>query len=262
MKKIVRNLLLILAFVTLAAAAIACGGGAGSSLTAEAGVLTMATNAEFPPYEFYEGGNIVGIDAEIAAAIADKLGLELRIEHIDFDSVVPSIESGKYDMAMAGLTITEDRKEQVNFTTSYATGIQVVIVQEGSSITSVDDLYAEGAFHTIGVQLSTTGDFFSTWYLEDEGLASIERFNKGADAVMALSTGKVDCVIIDNEPAKVFVSQNPGLVILDTEFEVEDYAIAINKKNTELFEAVNAALRELISDGTVQAIIDKYINTN
>jgi len=262
MKRIVKSLSLILAFTMLAVAAFACGGGANSSMTVEKGVLIMATNAEFPPYEFYEGGQIVGIDAEIAAAIADKLGLELRIEHIDFDSVVPSIESGKYDMAMAGLTITEERKEQVNFTTSYATGIQVVIVPEGSAITSVDDLYADGAFHTIGVQLSTTGDFYSTWFLEDEGLASIERFNKGADAVMALSTGKVDCVIIDNEPAKVFVAQNPGLVILDTEFEVEDYAIAINKKNTELFEAVDAALRELIADGTVQAIIDKYINTD
>ena len=262
MRRIIKSLSLILAFAMLAVAAFACGGGSGSSMTVEDGVLIMVTNAEFPPYEFYQGGNIVGIDAEIAAAIADKIGLELRIEHVDFDSIIPSIEAGKYDIAMAGLTITEERKEQVLFTTSYATGIQVVIVPEGSPITSVDDLYADGAFHTIGVQLSTTGDLYATWFLEEEGLASIERFNKGADAVLALTTGKIDCVIIDNEPAKVFVSQNPGLVILDTEFEVEDYAAALNKNNTELFEAVDAALKALIADGTVQAIIDKYINPN
>jgi len=138
----------------------------------------------------------------------------------------------------------------------------VIIVQEGSSITSADDLFEDGAFHIIGVQLSTTGDLYTTWDLEDEGLASIERYSKGADAVMALNTGKVDCVVIDNEPAKVFVRQNPGLVILDTEFAVEDYAIGINKDNTELLNKVDEALRELIADGTVQKIIDKYINTN
>ena len=262
MKKIIKTTATLLTLAMLFAALAACGGSGSGGLTVEDGVLTMVTNAEFPPYEFHEGGQIVGIDAEIAAAIADKLGLELRIEDIDFDSVIPSIESGKYDMAMAGLTITDERREQVNFTTSYATGVQVIIVQEGSAITSVDDLFEDGAFHNIGVQLATTGDLYSTWDLEDEGLASIERFNKGADAIMALNTGKIDAVIIDNEPAKVFVSQNPGLVILDTEFAVEDYAIAINKNNTELLEKIDEALRALIADGTVQAIIDKYISAN
>ena len=223
-------------------------------------VLTMVTNAEFPPYEYYYDGKITGIDAEIAGAIAGKLDMELVIENIDFDSVVASVETGKYDMAMSGLTITDERREQINFTTSYATGVQVIIVNENSPLTSVDDFFEDGAFHTIGVQLSTTGDLYSTWDLEDEGLASVERYNKGADAVMALISGKVDCVIIDNEPAKVFVSENPGLKILDTEFALEDYAIGINKGNTELLEKVDSALQELIADGTVQRIIEKYIN--
>ena len=266
MKKIIRVTATAIALTMLLIAMAACGGGGTSggadSFTVEEGVLIMVTNAEFPPYEFHQGGKIVGIDAEIAAAIADKLGLELRIEDIEFDSVIPSVESGKFDMAMAGLTITEERKEQVSFTTSYATGVQVIIVPEGSPITSVDDLFEDGAFFNIGVQLATTGDLYATWDLEDEGLASIERFNKGADAVMALNTGKIDAVIIDNEPAKFFINQNPGLVILDTEFAVEEYAIAVNKNNTELLNKIDEALRALIADGTVQTIIDKYINVD
>jgi len=253
MKKSMRILMIILALTILLTVASACG---------KKEKLTMATNAEFPPYEFYQSNKIVGIDAEIAEAIAKKIGMELSIEDIDFDSVIPSVETGKYSMAMAGLTVTEVRKEQVNFTTSYATGVQVIIVPDGSSITSVDDLLEDGAFHRIGVQLATTGDLYSTWDLEDEGLASIERYPKGADAVMALNTGKIDCVIIDNEPAKVFVSQNPGLKILDTEFAVEDYAIAVNKSNTELYNKINIALEALIADGTVQTIINKYIKVD
>jgi len=248
-----RTLVLFLTFAMLLTIASAC---------APKEVLTMATNAAFPPYEFHSGGKIVGIDAEIAEAIAKKIGMKLSIEDIEFDSVIPSVETGKYHMAMAGLTVTEERKQQVSFTTSYATGVQVIIVPEGSSITSVDDLFDDGAFHVIGVQLATTGDLYSTWDLEDEGLASIERYEKGADAIMALNSGKVDCVIIDNEPAKVFVRQNQGLKILDTEFAVEDYAIAVNKNNTVLFEKIDKALKELIADGTVKKIVDKYIKVN
>jgi len=250
MKKVARALIIILSLAMLLAI-FACG--------KKSEALTMATNAAFAPYEFYSDGKIVGIDAEIAAAIAGKLGMELSIEDIEFDSVIPSIETGKYDIAMAGLTVTDERKEQVNFTASYATGVQVIIVPEGSQITSADDLFEEGVFHTIGVQLATTGDLYSTWDLEDEGLATVERYNTGSDAVMALNTGKVDCVIIDNEPAKVYVSQNPGLKILDTEYAVEDYAIAVNKNKPELLEKIDKALQELIADGTVQSIIDKYI---
>ena len=248
MKKILT--LALAALMTMLACA-SCGGSGDA--------LVMATNAEFPPYEYFEGDKIVGIDAEIAEAISAKIGAELTIEHVDFDSIIPGVQSGKYDFAMAGLTVTDERKEQVDFTTSYATGVQVIVVKEGSSITSADDIFAEGASHTIGVQLATTGDLYTTWDLEDAGLATIERYNKGADAIMALTSDKVDCVVIDNEPAKVFVQNNPGLVILDTEYITEEYAIAVGKENTELMTKIETALTELIADGTVASIIAKYI---
>ena len=228
--------------------------------TAVEGVLTMATNAAFPPYEYIEGGAIVGIDADIAAAIAEKLGLEIQIEDMEFDAIIEAVKSGKADIGLAGMTVTPDRAEEVNFTASYATGVQVVIVTEDSAITSVDDLFAEGASNVIGVQRNTTGDLYTTWDLEDAGLATIDRYSKGAEAVQALKTGKVDCVVIDNEPAKAFVAEVEGLKILDTEYILEEYAGAMNKDNAELFEAVNAALEELIADGTIQAIIDQYIS--
>lgn len=178
-------------------------------------VITMGTNAEFPPYEFKEGDAIVGIDAEIAAAIADILGKKLVIEDMAFDGTIPALQAGKIDFIMAGLTVTEERKQSVNFTESYATGVQVVIVKEGSEIASADDLFApkaDGSLWKIGVQQGTTGDLYTTWDLaepeEGEPTATIERYSKGADAVQALVTGKVDCVVIDNEPAKEFVAVN------------------------------------------------------
>ena len=258
MKKIIAIALAALMALTLFAA---CGNSAAKNElpTAVPGKLVMATNAAFPPYEFLENNEIVGIDAEIAGAIAEKLGLELVIDDMEFDSIIEAVKSGKADMGLAGMTVTPEREEVVNFTVSYATGVQVVIVTEDSAITSVDDLFAEGASHIIGVQRNTTGDLYSTWDLEDAGLATIERYSKGADAVQALITGKVDCVVIDNEPAKAFVAANAGLKILDTEYVLENYAAAMSKDNEELFEAVNKALQELIADGTIQAIIDKYI---
>ncbi|NCB50848.1 MAG: amino acid ABC transporter substrate-binding protein [Clostridia bacterium] len=230
--------------------------------TATEGYLTMATNAAFPPYEFYEGDTVVGIDAEIAQAIAEKLGLELKVDDMEFDSIITAVSGGKADIGLAGMTVTDERLEVVNFTESYATGVQVIIVPEGSPITSVDDLFAEGASYTIGVQRNTTGDLYTTWDLEDAGLATIDRYSKGADAVMALVTGKVDCVVIDNEPAKAFVAENEGLSILGTEYIEEMYAGAMSKDNEALYEAVNAAMQELIADGTVQTIIDKYITAD
>ena len=227
---------------------------------AMAETLKMGTNASFPPYEYYddETGEIVGIDAEVAAAICEKLGCELEIVDMDFDAIIPAITTGKIDFGMAGMTVTEERKQSVDFSTSYATGIQSVIVKEDSDITSVDDLFAEGASHKIGVQQGTTGDLYCSWDIEDEGLGSLERYKNGTDAVLALTSGKVDCVVIDNEPAKNYIAANEGLKILDTEYAVEDYAIAL-AKDSELTEKINAALEELIADGTVQAIIDKYI---
>ncbi len=227
--------------------------------TEEGGTLVMGTNAAFPPYEYIEDGEVVGIDAEIAAAIAEKLGMELEIQDMEFDAIIPALQSGKINVGLAGMTVTPEREENVNFTESYATGVQVVIVKEGSTITSVDDLFAEGASHTIGVQRNTTGDLYTTWDLEEEGLATIDRYSRGADAVQALITDKVECVVIDNEPAKAFVAANEGLVILDTEYIEEQYAIAMSKDDADLYEKVNTALQELKADGTVDAIVTKYI---
>ncbi len=246
----------IIALTLVLMLAVCCLAGCGAK---DENTLTMATNAEFPPYEYMENNEVVGIDAEISKAIAEKLGYELVIENVDFDSLIPGVQTGKYDFAAAGMTVTDERLEQVNFTQSYATGIQSIIVKEGSAITTADDLFKEGASNKIGVQLATTGDLYCTWDIEDEGLGTVERYNKGADAVMALNSDKVDCVVIDNEPAKIFVQNNPGLKILDTEYAIEDYAIAVSKDNPELLESINNALGELIADGTVKNIIEKYI---
>ncbi len=244
----------------------ACGGGntqatedTGSdtqqSETAEnteGGVLRMGTNATFPPYEYYEGDEVVGIDPEIAAAIAEKLGMTLEINDMDFDPAIAAAQTGQADIVMEGLTVTDDRKEKINFTDSYATGVQVVIVPEDSDIQSVDDL--EGKL--IGVQQGTTGDLYCS---DDYGEENVQKFTSGPVAVEALKNGQIDCVVIDNEPAKSYVSQNEGLKILDTEYITEEYAIGISKDNPELLEQINAALQELKDDGTIQSIIDKYI---
>ena len=234
-----------------ASAADADASAAGYKL-AKDGVLTMATNAYFPPYEYYEGEKIVGIDAEIAAAVADKLGLELKIEDMEFDSIITAVQTGKADMGLAGMTVTEERLKNIDFTEPYAQGIQVIIVKEDSPIATKDDLKDK----KIGVQLSTTGDLYAK---DDYGEQNVVEYNKGNDAVMALVQGQVDAVIIDNEPAKSYVSANEGLKILDTEYAVEDYAACIAKENAELTKAINQALTELKDDGTIQSILDKYI---
>lgn len=216
--------------------------------------LVMATNAEFPPYEYYEDEKIVGIDAEIAEAIGKKLGKEVKIENMEFGAILAAIQSGKADFSLAGMTVTDDRKESVNFSDSYATGIQVIIVKEDSKIATTEDLTDK----KIGVQENTTGDIYIS---DDETLGNkvVERYSKGADAVQALLQGKIDAVVIDNEPAKEFVKANEGLKILDAKYADEDYAIALAKDNTELLEDINKALAELKEDGTIQTIIDKYI---
>lgn len=219
--------------------------------------LVMATNAFFEPYEYYEGDEIVGIDAEVGKAIADKLGMDFEISDVDFDAIIPNVQSGKASMGMAGMTVTPDREKNVSFTRSYAKGIQVVIVPEDSEIASIDDM----AGKMIGVQQGTTGDIYCSDTTENGGFGeeNVTRYNKGSDAVMALLSGKVDCVVIDNEPAKSFVAANEGLKILETAYTEEEYAICIAKDNEELLEKVDTALGELIDDGTVQKIIDKYI---
>ena len=214
----------------------------------------MATNAEFPPYEYHDGGEIVGIDVEVAGAIAEKMGLTLEIEDIAFDSIIPELQSGKADIGAAGMTVSEDRLKNVDFSDTYTTASQVIIVKEDSDIAGPDDL----AGKIIGVQLGTTGDIYASDY-EAEG-STIERYNKGFEAVQAMIQGKIDAVVIDVEPAKVFVSQNGGIKILDEALTVEEYAIAVKKGNTELLDQINGALAELKASGELQAIIDKYIS--
>lgn len=222
--------------------------------TVEAGKLTMSTNAAFPPYEMTtDTGEFEGIDIEVAGAIAEKLGLELQIDDMDFDSALLAVQQGKSDIVMAGVSVTEDRLLVMDFSDTYATGIQSIIVAEGSDIASVDDL--EGKM--IGTQRGTTGYLYCT---DDYGDEYVTAYDNGLTAVQALLNGQVDCVVIDNAPAKEFVAANTGLTILDTEYANEDYAIGVGKGNTALLDAVNAALAELQADGTLQAIVDKYIS--
>lgn len=231
-----------------------------TSDTTEKETLVMATNATFPPYEFKEGDSFAGIDVEIAGKIAEKLGMTLEIKDVEFGSIIGGVQTGKFDIGMAGMTVTDERLKSVNFSDSYATGIQVVIVKEDSAIKSLDDLKGDGSMK-FGVQQDTTGDIYASDTVENGGYGkdNVVRYKTGADAVQALKTGKVDAVIIDNEPAKNFVKANEGLSILNGDWVKENYAIAIAKDNTELLEKVNGALKELITDGTVKAIIDKYI---
>ncbi len=245
--KHMQKILAVLLAVCLIAGISACGGSGGDD-----NQLIMATNANFPPYEYHEGGEIVGIDVEIAQAIAEKLDKELKIEDMEFGAIIDAVASGKADMGVAGMTVREDRLENANFSDPYTTATQVIIVQEGSDITEADHL----ADKSVGVQENTTGDSIVS---DDYPDADVQRYKNGADAVQALVQGKVDAVVIDNEPAKVFVSQNEGLAILESPYAVEEYAIAIAKDNDELLEQVNTVIGELKEDGTLQQIIDKYI---
>lgn len=221
--------------------------------TVEDGKLHMATNATFPPYEsIADDGTFEGIDVDIAGKIAEKLGLELVVDDMEFGSIITSVQTGKEDIALAGLTVTDERKQNVDFTDSYATGVQVVIVPEDSDIKSIDDLQGK----LIGCQESTTGYAYCS---DDYGEDMVTAFPSGTNAVQALLTGKIDAVVIDKQPAEAYVAQNEGLKILDTEYVTENYAIGVSKDNTALRDAVNNALKELIDDGTVQAILDQYI---
>ena len=227
--------------------------------TVEPGKLIMSTNAAFPPYEMTaDDGSFEGIDVEIAGAIAEKLGLELQIDDMDFDAALLAAQTGKSDMVMAGVTVTEDRQTVMDFSDSYAAGIQVVIVPEDSDIASIDDMTGK----MIGVQRGTTGDQYCSASVEDGGFGeeNVTRYDNGLTAVQALNNGQVDCVVIDNAPAQEFVAANPGLKILDTEYANEEYAIGVAKGNTQLLDAINTAIAELKADGTIQSILDKYIS--
>lgn len=273
MKKIVS---LMLASLMLVCAFASCGGDpvvttnapettaapvetteapAETTAAPEDNTIIMATNAFFQPYEYYEGDKIIGIDAEIAAAIAEKLGKELVISDMEFGSIITAVMEGEADFGMAGMTVTEERLKSINFTSSYANGVQSIIVKEGSPITSVDDLYGD-VVYKVGVQLATTGDTYAS---DDFGEENVQRYSNGSEAVLALVGGDVDCVIIDNEPAKALVNENAGLLILETAYADEDYAICVAKENTDLLDAINVAIDELTADGTIDTIIAKYI---
>ena len=230
--------------------------------TVEEGKLHMSTNAAFPPYEMTtDDGGFEGIDVEVADAIAKKLGLELVVDDMAFTAALTAVQQGQSDIAMAGITVRPDRLEVMDFSDTYATGIQVVIVNEDSPIQTIDDL---ANAEMIGTQAGTTGYEYCAADPEDDGYGAdhVTAFDTGALAVTALVNGQVDAVVIDNEPAKVYVANNPGLKILDTEFANEDYAIGFAKGNDALREAVNNAIAELKADGTFQRIVDKYINAD
>jgi len=255
MKKYTRIVALLLVVAMLAVFGTACGNTAADSYNlVKKGTLVMSTNAAFPPYEMTDdSGKIIGIDAEIAAAIAKKLGLKLQIDDMDFDAAQLAVQQGKSDIVMAGLSVMPERELVMDFSQTYAKGIQVVIVKENSAITSIDDLDGK----LIGTQRATTGNIYCT---DDYGEKNVIAYDNGITAVQALVNGQVDCVVIDSAPAQAFVDSNPGLKILDTEYVEEEYAIAVNKGNKALLDAVNKALTELINDGTVQSIVDKYIS--
>ncbi len=275
MRKILATALALVLMLSVAVLFTACGED-------DSKTLVMATNAAFPPYEYRDGDQIVGIDAEIAAAIAAELGMTLKIEDVEFGSVLTGVAEGKYDMGMAGITVTDERKETMDFSNTYATGIQVIIVKDGSTIATLEDIFEfndagdpvalKNPDMKVGVQENTTGDIYSSsaitsWGFndlnEDKSVKTnrVVRYKTGAEAVTALKTGKVDCVIIDNEPAKSFVAANEGIHILEgeNEYAVEDYAICVKKGNTELLEKINKALDKLKADGTIDSIINKYI---
>ena len=231
----------------------------GDFTVVEAGKLHMSTNAAFPPYEMTtDDGGIEGIDVEVADAIAQKLGLELVVDDMGFDAALTAVQTGQSDIAMAGITVTEDRLEVMDFSDSYATGVQVVIVREDSPIQTIDDL---ANAEMIGCQAATTGYIYASDTPENGGYGEdhVTAYENGALAVMALVNGQIDAVIIDNEPAKAFVEANEGLKILDTPWVEEEYAIGVAKGNTDLLDAINAVMEELKADGTFQSIVDKYI---
>ena len=237
-------------------------GDYGEFTTIEEGKLIMSTNAQFPPYEMvadgegFNGTGFEGIDVEIASAIADKLGLELQIDDMEFDSALLAVQNNTADVMLAGLSYSEERDEVVDFTDSYATGVQVVIVKDGSDVT-MDNLGEK----MIGTQRGTTGYIYASDTPENGGYGEdhVLAYDNGATAVQALMNGQIDAVIIDEAPAKEFVAANEGLTILPGNWVEEQYCAAVNEGNTALQNAINTALNELMDDGTVQEILDKYI---
>ena len=216
--------------------------------------LVMATNAEFEPWEFHDGDNIVGIDAEVAQAVAEELGATLKIEDMAFDAIIPSVVSGKSNFGMAAISVTPEREASVDFTNTYASSALVVLVKsDNTEITGADDTLSG---KKVGVQTGTTGDLKATELVGDE---NVERYNSYFEAVQSLKQGKIDAVLIDTAPAKAFLGQNDDLKQVGEELDKEEYAIAVQKGNTELVEQLNGAIKTLQENGTIDEIMNKYI---
>lgn len=261
MKKFTKLVSVLLAG-TMMLGIVGCGSSNNSnadsaSLTTQEGKLIWGTNAAFEPYEYMEGDKVVGIDAEIADAIAAKLGVEAQVENMDFDAIIPSVTTGKVDIGLAGMTSNEERLKNVNFSTPYVNAGQAIVVTADSDIKTVADLKGK----IVGVQKGTTGDEYVSDEANGVGVASVERYGNASEATQSLITNKIDAVVIDNEPAKALVKANDGKVVkLDENLTEEEYAIAIAKDNTELLDAVNNALKEMQDSGELQAILDKHLN--
>lgn len=263
MKKFTKIASLVLAGV-MCLGIVGCGGNTeeannpteGGIATVQEGKLIWGTNAAFEPYEYMEGDKVVGIDAEIADALAAKLGLEAQVENMDFDAIISAVTAGKVDIGLAGMTVSEERLVNVDFSEPYVEAGQAIIVKEGSEIKTVADLKDK----IVGVQRGTTGDEYVSDDDNGVGVASVERYSNGPDAAQALLTDKIDAVVIDNEPAKKLVENAEGLVKLEENLTSEQYAIAVPKDKPELLEAINSALKEMQDSGELQAILDKYLN--
>ena len=250
-----RKLIALALCLTMVLAFAACSKSESSSAsftTVNSGKLTIATSPDFPPYEnLDDNGNIVGIEIDIMQLIAQKLGLELQVDAMDFDAALLAVQQGKSDMAVSGITVTEDRKLVMNFTDSYTTAVQVIVVPEGSDVT-LDNLGDQ----MIGTQRGTTGSLYT---VDDYGEDHVIGYDTYTTVVQALLNDQIDCIVMDDAVAREYVAANPGLVILDTSYADEDYAFAVDKQNEALTQAVNNALKELIADGTVQKIIDQWL---
>lgn len=237
------------------------------------GKLKMATSADFPPYEFLdENKNIVGIDIEIAQAVAEKIGYELVVENVPFKYIVDDVSEGKYDIGISALTVDDERKEKVSFSDTYAKGVQVIIVKDDCPYSKLEEFYASfddldnpvsiKAGVRIGVEEDTTGDSYASADTRDWGFGedNVKRYKTGEEAVKALINGDITAVIIDNGPAEEFVKENTGLHILETAYVDEDYAICVSKNNLDLLGKINNALAELRKDGSIDRIIERYIS--
>ncbi|WP_308576622.1 basic amino acid ABC transporter substrate-binding protein [uncultured Fusobacterium sp.] len=241
MKKFVKSLLMGALILSLSVSAMAKD------------KIFVGTNAEFPPFEYLDKGEVTGFDIELVNELGKVMDADVKVLDMSFDGLLPALQMKKVDLVIAGMTATEERKKTVSFTQPYYTASQVIIVKEGNnSIKSFDDLKGK----KVAVMLGFTGD---TIVSEIEGV-NVERFNAAYAGIMALQADKVEAVVLDSEPAKNYVKQNPGLVLAEADAEQEEYAIALRKNDKALLEKVEKALAEIKANGTYDALIKKYFN--